>query len=95
MTTEPMDASSEFMANPLRVSCADAVQLITDYLDDALSRSDLEMFETHLSLCEACTVYFDQMKMTIRLTGSAGNDVEVMPANFDALVEELARRAAP
>ena len=94
MTDEPHDLVGDFVDNTLRLSCADAIQLITDYLDDALNRADLKAFETHLGLCESCTVYLDQIKMTIRLTGASGDVVEVLPANFDDLADELTRRAS-
>jgi len=49
--------------------CQQMVELITDYLDGALSRSQRRRFEAHLAGCEHCTEYLDQMRATIRLTG--------------------------
>jgi anti-sigma factor RsiW len=45
------------------------VELITDYLEDALPRSQRRRFEAHLADCEHCTEYLEQMRATIRLTG--------------------------
>ena len=45
------------------------VELITDYLEGALSRSQRRRFEAHLAGCEHCTEYLEQMRATIRLTG--------------------------
>jgi anti-sigma factor RsiW len=50
--------------------CQQIVELITDYLEGALSRSQRRRFEAHLAGCEHCTEYLQQMRATIRLTGS-------------------------
>ena len=49
--------------------CQEMVELITDYLEGALSRSQRRRFEAHLAGCEHCTEYLEQMRATIRLTG--------------------------
>jgi anti-sigma factor RsiW len=49
--------------------CQQMVELITDYLEDALSRSQRRRFDAHLADCEHCTEYLQQMRATIRLTG--------------------------
>jgi anti-sigma factor RsiW len=49
--------------------CQQMVELITDYLEGALSRSQRRRFEAHLAGCEHCTEYLEQMRTTIRLTG--------------------------
>jgi anti-sigma factor RsiW len=49
--------------------CQQMVELITDYLEGALSRSQRRRFEAHLAGCEHCTEYLEQMRATIRMTG--------------------------
>jgi anti-sigma factor RsiW len=49
--------------------CQEMVELITDYLEGALSRSQRRRFDAHLAGCEHCTEYLEQMHATIRLTG--------------------------
>jgi anti-sigma factor RsiW len=49
--------------------CQEMVELITDYLEDTLPRSQRRRFEAHLAGCEHCTEYLEQMRTTIRLTG--------------------------
>jgi anti-sigma factor RsiW len=49
--------------------CQEMVELITDYLEDALSRSERKRFEAHIAGCEHCHEYLEQMRVTIRLTG--------------------------
>ena len=50
--------------------CQQAVELITDYLEGALSRSGRRRLEKHLAGCEHCAEYIAQMRKTIELTGS-------------------------
>jgi anti-sigma factor RsiW len=57
---------------PLRlpgVVCQQAVELVTDYLEDALPRSERRRFERHLASCPHCTEYLAQMRATIKLAG--------------------------
>jgi anti-sigma factor RsiW len=49
--------------------CQETVELVSDYLDGGLSRSQRRRFEAHLAECEHCTEYLAQMRETIRLTG--------------------------
>jgi anti-sigma factor RsiW len=49
--------------------CQRVVELVTDYLEGALSRSERRRFEAHLDGCENCTEYLAQMRATILLTG--------------------------
>jgi anti-sigma factor RsiW len=67
--------------------CQQIVELVTDYLEGALSRSERRRFEAHLAGCEHCTEYLAQMRATIRLTGRL--DVEdltpAMREEFTAL----------
>jgi predicted anti-sigma-YlaC factor YlaD len=49
--------------------CQQAVELVTDYLEGALSRRDRLRFETHLRNCPNCTTYLEQIRMTIQLAG--------------------------
>jgi len=51
------------------LACREMVELITDYLEDALSRSQRRRFEGHLAACEHCADYLAQMRATIRITG--------------------------
>jgi anti-sigma factor RsiW len=50
--------------------CQQVVELITDYLEGALGRSQRRRFEAHLAGCEHCAEYLEQMRATIRLTGA-------------------------
>lgn len=54
--------------------CRELVEVITDYLEDRLSRRDRRRFERHLAACDGCTEYLAQMRRTIRLTGTLTED---------------------
>jgi anti-sigma factor RsiW len=49
--------------------CQQAVELVTAYIEDALSRADRRRFESHLAACPHCTEYLAQIRITIQLTG--------------------------
>jgi predicted anti-sigma-YlaC factor YlaD len=49
--------------------CQELVELITDYLEGALSHVDRERFEEHLKNCRHCRTYLEQMRQTIRALG--------------------------
>ena len=58
------------LRRPPDLACQQMVALVTEYLDGALSRADARRFETHLRRCPDCTVYLEQMRATIRATGT-------------------------
>ena len=51
------------------LTCHEVVELITDYLEDALPSNVRVRVDEHLAVCDGCTRYLDQMRETIRLTG--------------------------
>ncbi|MGD0454793.1 MAG: zf-HC2 domain-containing protein [Solirubrobacteraceae bacterium] len=69
------------------LACQEMVELITDYLEGALTRSQRRRFEAHLAGCEHCTEYLQQMRATIRLTGRvrAEDMTPAMREEFTAL----------
>lgn len=52
------------------LACQDLVELVTDYLEGALSERDRKRFEAHLRNCDGCTEYLDEMRATIRVAGT-------------------------
>jgi predicted anti-sigma-YlaC factor YlaD len=56
------------------IVCQQAVELVTDYLEGALSRGDRRRFESHLRVCPNCSAYLEQMRITIALTGAVESD---------------------
>ena len=51
------------------LSCKEFVEIVTDYLEGRLEAAEHTRFERHLGDCEGCTVYLDQIRQTIRVTG--------------------------
>lgn len=51
------------------LNCAQVVELVTAYLEQALDPADRERFEEHLVFCDGCDRYLDQMRITIEVTG--------------------------
>ena len=49
--------------------CQEDVEMVTDYLEEALSPADRRRLERHLTGCPHCTEYLAQMRETIRLAG--------------------------
>jgi len=57
------------MAQAEDLSCAQVVELVTEYLDRVLDPAVVRRLEEHLHECEGCDAYLDQMRTTIELTG--------------------------
>jgi anti-sigma factor RsiW len=70
------------------LTCQELVELVTDYLDGALSGSDRARFEVHIDACANCREYLAQFQQTIALTGMLRED-DVAPAARDALLAEF------
>jgi anti-sigma factor RsiW len=51
------------------LTCKELVELVTAYLDGSLRGRRLRRFESHLTGCDGCTRYMQQMRATIRATG--------------------------
>lgn len=56
------------------ITCKEIVELVTDYLESAMSEPDRARFDRHLSMCRGCATYLEQMRETIRLTGTLAED---------------------
>lgn len=50
------------------LTCQELVELVTDYLEETLAQEDRLRFEEHLSECEGCHAYVEQMRHTIQIT---------------------------
>jgi len=54
--------------------CQQAVELVTDYLEGALSQGQRRRFEAHLARCPNCPEYLAQMRALIMLAGNITPD---------------------
>jgi anti-sigma factor RsiW len=50
--------------------CVEFVEVVTDYLEDALSPRDRARFESHVAECDGCDQYLAQIRRTVELTGA-------------------------
>lgn len=62
--------------------CREAVELVTDYLEGALSTVDRERLEGHLAACPHCTEYLAQMRRTLDVLG------HIEPEALDPAVQD-------
>lgn len=60
--------------DPDTLDCVDLVELVTEYLDGALDAGERARLEHHLTACDGCTTYIDQMRLTIRAVGHLRED---------------------
>lgn len=69
--------------------CRQVVELMTDYLEGALSSSDRARFEQHIAGCDGCTEYLRQLRKSIALTGRLA--VAPVPDRFARELERAFR----
>ena len=60
--------------NPNDMSCKELVELVTDYLEGALSAADRQRFDLHIGKCDWCKLYIDQIRLTIKAVGKLTED---------------------
>lgn len=66
----------------MEVSCQELVELVTDYLDGALPPAERARFDAHIAGCDGCRAYLEQIRLTIRLSGT------LLPEQLDPAAEE-------
>jgi anti-sigma factor RsiW len=76
--------------SPAELPCRQVVEMVTDYLEGAMSAADRRRLEHHLAGCPHCTEYLAQMRETIRLAGRA--TPEDLTPEMRAELTELYRR---
>ena len=77
------------------LACVEAVELVTDSLEGALSASEARRLERHLETCPGCTEYVEQMR-TLAGLGAGATRESIPPAMRDDLIaafRELHRRS--
>jgi anti-sigma factor RsiW len=68
------------------LSCAQVVDLVTDYVEGNLDAADRLRFEEHVGICPPCRGFLSQMRVTRRVVGSV--PVEPLAAPLEqALVD--------
>jgi predicted anti-sigma-YlaC factor YlaD len=52
-------------ANQKKLNCQEVVELVTDYLEQALLPETQAQFEEHIETCPGCEIYLEQVQQTI------------------------------
>ena len=64
------------------MKCRDVVELMTDYLEGALSPKDRARFEDHIAGCDGCRAYLEQLRETRHVAGHLAG--EPVPESLQA-----------
>ena len=67
------------------IACHELVELVTEYLENALAPRQRARLEAHLDDCAGCREYLEQMRQTIRALGRIEVD-SIEPAMRDRLL---------
>ncbi|HEX4865733.1 MAG TPA: zf-HC2 domain-containing protein [Acidimicrobiales bacterium] len=69
----------------MSMTCEKFVELVTEYLEDAMNADTRERFEEHLALCPGCLIYLDQIRETVSQAGQIRPE-DLSPAARDHLL---------
>jgi len=69
----------------LEIDCDELVEVVTDYLEGTLDADTRRRFTEHLELCDGCDTYVEQMRETVRVTGTLAED-DLQPDMRDKLL---------
>ncbi len=67
------------------VVCRELVELLTDYLEDAIPPARRAAIDAHLADCDGCSNALDQLRRTILITGTLTPE-DVPATQRDALL---------
>ena len=68
------------------LNCKERVEVVTDYHEGRMPAERRLLLEEHLAFCDWCQTYLEQLRATIRLTGTLRED-DIGPAARAALLE--------
>ena len=71
--------------NAQPITCQELVELVTEYLEGTLAPETRQAFEAHLAVCPGCVTYVEQMRETVRITGTL-SDEQLDPGVRDGLL---------
>ena len=72
------------------MDCDEFVELVTAYLDGALSAEDEQRVLEHLDLCDGCSTYLDQIRTTVTAVRELPGDEAATPGR-DRLLDAFRR----
>ena len=68
------------------LTCHEVIDLLSNYIEGALTGDDRRRVDEHLALCDGCATYLEQMRETIRLSGMVSEE-EVPETDKAALLD--------
>ena len=74
------------MRIPDELTCKEIVELVTDYLENALLPEMRERLEAHVAECPGCENYIEQMQQTIDMLHRIARE-SVFPATKQELLQ--------
>lgn len=72
------------------LTCKELVELVTDYLENALPAVERKRFDEHIAGCEYCAMYLEQMRQTIQTLGHLPEE-SIAPAMLTELLAHFRR----
>ena len=76
------------------LTCAEVVELVTDYLEGRLASEERRRFDEHVSGCDGCVAYLEQMRATIATAGRL-RDTDLPPELEERLLRSFRDRRSP
>ncbi len=73
-------------ANKNELSCQEVVELVTDYLEQALLPETQSHFEEHVATCPGCNTFLKQVQQTIMMLRKL-SEQEMFPETKQDLLE--------
>ena len=62
------------LSRPEDITCREIVRIVNDYVEGVLLAAEREAVELHLNLCDGCSDYLAQLRLSIELTGELPAD---------------------
>jgi anti-sigma factor RsiW len=69
-------------AGPVRpeaIRCVEMVDVVTEWMEGALTADERAEVEEHLAICPHCIAYVDQLRATTRILGRLDEPAEPLP----------------
>jgi anti-sigma factor RsiW len=55
-------------------TCQELAEFLTDYLEGVLTPAERASFDRHIAACRDCTLYIEQMRLTIAATRAIASE---------------------
>jgi Putative zinc-finger len=55
-------------------ACREVVELVSEYLEGAMTPEQMTRFELHLNLCDGCATFLEQIRLTAAMAGGMSEE---------------------